>query len=65
MRAWLEEAGAKPGSHAVVSDAQLAALASLFYGGRAAPDFERRGIAEIAATFKKHDMVDDFWKLPE
>lgn len=65
MWAWLEEVGSEPGRHAVVSDTQLGALASLFYGGRVAPDFERRGLADITATFKANGLVQEFWRLPE
>lgn len=68
LELWQEESGATPEiiakRHFEVSEAQLAALASLFYGGRAAPDFARRGLDEILATFGAAGLVGDFWALP-
>lgn len=36
-------------------------MTALFYGGRAAPDFERRGGDEIQRVFHDSGFVGDFW----
>lgn len=66
MDMWLKDSGGyrDAGSYFVMSADQLAALTSLFYGGRASPDFVRRDLDEIMRVFKQHGLIGDFWRLP-
>jgi hypothetical protein len=67
LELWLAESGlaGSPDSFARVSEEQLATLSRLFYGGRAAPDFERRSPAELKQAMAAAGLVGKFWQLPE
>ena len=65
-RLWrAENPPAAEGHHFEVSQAQLAELSALFYGGRAAPTFSRRKEPEIRAVFARAGLTGPFWELPE
>ena len=68
LRRWREEQGFDEEHirccQRVISEAQLALLSALFYGGRADPAFERRGADEVARVFSLAGFSgDDFWRL--
>ena len=48
----------------MVSGAQLLALARLFYGGRAEPDFERQDRTAIRRALDAAALTGAFWELP-
>ena len=47
-----------------LGDGQLAALTRLFYGGRAAPTFERAASQQVRAALDAVGLTGDFWRLP-
>ena len=53
-----------PDDHFVVSHEQLLALSELFFGGRAEPDFERKGRDEIVEALERAGLTGTFWQLP-
>jgi hypothetical protein len=47
----------------VVAPQTVYELGAEWYATRLDPDWERAGIAEVAAIFERHGLVGPFWTL--
>jgi hypothetical protein len=66
LQAYLDEKKFAVGARcATLSLEQLASLTRLFYGGRAAPDFERAPRQQVRSALDAADLIGEFWALPD